>query len=229
LTLGIDRYTASKALFRLTGLKEVGGLTRPGTEWAMSPAELEKFPGFWRDGEKSRAEAKRLLAEAGYPNGLKVVLKNRNVKLPYQDLAVFLIQEWRKIGIEAENRPVETAAWFADLAAANFELIIGPTVEFMDDPDQFLNRYTTGAPQNYGRYSDPVVDDLFSRQARAIDPAERKKLVMQLQQRVIENVYYMPGLWWTRNVVYWAKVKNYVAPPSHYTNQKLQDVWLSEN
>jgi peptide/nickel transport system substrate-binding protein len=229
VTLGFDRYTGGKVLYTLTGLRDPGGLLRPGTEFALPPAELEKLPGFWRDAEKSRAEAKRLLAEAGYPNGFKVVLKNRNVKLPYQDLAVFAIQEWRKIGIEAENRPVETAAWFADLQGANFELMIGPTVEFMDDPDQFLNRYTTGAPQNYGRFSDPVVDDLFSRQARAIDPAERKKLVMQLQQRVIENVYYMPGLWWTRNVVHWVKVKNYVAPPSHYTNQKLQDVWLSEN
>jgi peptide/nickel transport system substrate-binding protein len=202
---------------------------RPGTEWALPPAELEKLPGFWRDVEKSRAEAKKLLAEAGYPNGLKVVMKNRNVKLPYQDLAVFAIQEWRKIGLEVENRPLETAAWFADLNSGSFELMIGPTVEFMDDPDQFLNRYTTGAPQNYGRFSDPVVDDLFSRQARALDTAERRKLVLALQQRVIENAYYMPGLWWTRNVLHWTKVKNYVAPPSHYTNQKLQDVWLSED
>ena len=63
-------------------------------------------------------------------NGLKVVVKNRNVKLPYQDFAVFLIQEWRKIGIEAENRPLETAAWFADgQDTGNFELIIAPTVE----------------------------------------------------------------------------------------------------
>jgi peptide/nickel transport system substrate-binding protein len=229
VTLGFDRYTAGKVLYTLTGLRDPGGMMRPGTEWAIPPAELEKLPGFWRDAEKSRAEAKRLLAEAGYPNGLKVVLKNRNVKLPYQDLAVFAIQEWRKIGLEAENRPLETAAWFSDLAAANFELMIGPTVEFMDDPDQFLNRYTTGAPQNYGRFSDPAVDDLFSRQARALDPAERKKLVIQLQQRVIENAYYMPGLWWTRNVIHWTKVKNYVAPPSHYTNQKLQDVWLAED
>ena len=228
LTLGFDRYTGGKVLYTLTGLRDPGALMRPGTEWAMPPAELEKLPGFWRDAEKSRAEAKRLLAEAGYPNGFKVVLKNRNVKLPYQDLAVFAIQEWRKIGIEADNRPVETAAWFSDLAAANFELMIGPTVEFMDDPDQFLNRYVTGAPQNYGRFSDPVIDDLFSRQARAIDPAERRKLVIELQKRLLENAYYMPGLWWTRNVVHWAKVRNYVAPPSHYTNQKLQDVWLAE-
>jgi peptide/nickel transport system substrate-binding protein len=99
----------------------------------------------------------------------------------------------------------------------------------MDDPDQFLNRYTTGAPANYGRFSDPALDDLFSRQARASDPAERRKLVLQLQRRVLEQAYYMPGLWWTRRVVHWAKVKNYVAPPSHYTNQKLQDVWLSED
>ncbi|HEY7650055.1 MAG TPA: ABC transporter substrate-binding protein [Methylomirabilota bacterium] len=230
LTLAIDRYTGGKVLYPLTGLRDVGGLMRPGTNWALPPAELEKLPGFWRDIDKSRAEAKQLLAEAGYPNGFKTVLKNRNVKLPYQDFAVYVIQEWRKIGVEVDNRPLETAAWFADLRdTGNFELGIQPTVEFMDDPDQFLNRYATGAPQNYGRFSDPAIDDLFSRQTRATDPAERKKLVLELQKRVLEQAYYMPGLWWTRRVVHWAKVKNYVAPPSHYTNQKLQDVWLAED
>jgi len=230
LTLGIDRYTGGKVLYQLTGLRDVGGLMRPGTEWAMPPSELEKFPGFWRDAEKSRAEAKRLLAEAGYPNGFKTVLKNRNVKLPYQDFAVYVIQEWRKIGVEAENRPLETASWYADLRdTGNFEVGVQPTVEFMDDPDQFLNRYITGAPANYGRFSDPTLDDLFSRQARTIDPTERKKLVIEMQKRVLDQAYYMPGLWWTRRVVHWAKLKNYVAPPSHYTNQKLQDVWLSED
>jgi peptide/nickel transport system substrate-binding protein len=228
LTLGFDRYTAGRVLQTLTGLRDVGGLMRPGSEWAMSEPELQKLPGFWKDADKSRAEAKRLLAEAGYPNGFKVVLKNRNVKLPYQDFAVFLIQEWKKIGVEAENRPLETASWFADgQDTGNFELIISPTVEFMDDPDQFLGRYVTGSTQNWGRFSNPAVDDLFSRQARSVDPAERKKLIIQLQKLVLDNAYYMPGLWWTRNVVHWTKVKNYVAPPSHYTNQKLQDVWLA--
>src|SRR3989454_591222 len=228
--LGIDRYTGGRVLYPLTGLRDPGALTRPGTEWAMSPAELEKFPGFWRDADKSRAEAKRLLAEAGYPNGFKVVLKNRNVRLPYQDFAVYVIQEWRKIGVEAEHRPLETAAWFSDRRdTGHFELIIAPTVESSDDPDVFLRRYTTGDPQNWGRYSNPALDDLFSRQARALDPAERKRLVIELQKIVLENAYHMPGLWWSRNVVHWAKVKNWVAPPSHFSNQKLQDVWLSED
>ena len=230
LTLGFDRYTGGRVLQTLTGLRDVGGLMRPGSEWGMPEAELQKLPGFWKDAEKSRAEARRLLTEAGYPNGLKVVLKNRNVKLPYQDFAVFLIQEWRKIGVEAENRPLETAAWFADgQDTGNFELIIAPTVEFMDDPDQFLGRYVTGSTQNWGRFSDPRIDDLFSRQARSLDSGERKKAITDLQRIVLENAYYMPGLWWTRNVVHWTKLKNYVAPPSHYTNQKLQDVWLAED
>jgi peptide/nickel transport system substrate-binding protein len=230
LTLGIDRYTGGKVLYQLTGLRDVGAHTRPGTEWAIPQAELEKFPGFWRDADKSRAEAKRLLAEAGYPNGFKVVLKNRNIKLPYQDWAVYVIQEWRKIGIEAEHRPLETATWYADgRDQGNFELMIYPAGAFIDDPDQLLYQYITGSSQNWGRFSNPAIDDLYSRQARALDPAERRKLVIELQKIILENAYHMPGLWWSRNVVHWAKVKNWVAPPSHFTNQKLQDVWLAED
>jgi len=230
LTLSLDRYTAGKVLFPLTGLRDVGALMRPATEWGLPEAELQKLPGFGRDMEKNRAEARRLLAEAGYPNGFKLVLKNRNVKLPYQDFAVFVIQEWRKVGIEVDHRPLETAAWFADgRDTGNFELIISPNVEASDDPDLFLRRATTGDTENWSRYSDPAIDDLYSRQSRTLDPAERKKLVHQLQKIVLENAYYMPGLWWSRNVVHWAKVKNYVAPPNHYANQKLQDVWLAED
>ncbi|HYB43041.1 MAG TPA: ABC transporter substrate-binding protein [Candidatus Methylomirabilis sp.] len=230
LSLGIDRYTMSTVLYPLTGLKFVGGLMRPGSEWAMPEAELEKLPGFGHNIEQNRVEARRLLAEAGYPHGLKVVLKNRNVRLPYQDFAVFLIQEWRKIGIEVEHRPLETAAWFSDgQDTGNFQLIVAPAVEFMDDPDQFLGRYATGSTQNWGRFSDPRIDDLFSSQARSRDPAERKRLINEMEKVVLEKAYYIPGLWWSRNLVQWAKVKNYVAPPNHYTNQKLQDVWLSED
>src|SRR5207237_2187992 len=133
LTLGLDRYTMSLVLYPIASLKDVGGLMRPGTEWAMGDAELQQFPGFGKDAEKNRAEAKRLLAEAGYPNGFKVVLKNRNVRVPYIDFGVFVIQEWRKIGIEAEHRPLESASWFADgRDTGSFAVIVAPSFNFMD-------------------------------------------------------------------------------------------------
>jgi peptide/nickel transport system substrate-binding protein len=230
LTLGIDRYTGGKVLYPLTGLRDVGALMRPGSEWAISGSELAKLPGFWHDAEKSRAEARKLLAEAGFSNGLKLTLKNRNVRLPYQDFAVYLIQEWRKIGVEVTNRPLETAAWFSDCRDnGTFELCIQPRVEYMDDPDNFLRATVAGDPQNWGRYADPRLEDLFSRQARSLDENERKKLIVEIDKVVLENAYYMPGLWWTRRVVHWSKVKGYKTHSNHYSNQKLQDVWLSED
>jgi len=89
--------------------------------------------------------------------------------------------------------------------------------------------YTTGDTRNWGRFSDPKVDDLFARQTRTLNPAERKKLVNEAEKIVLDNAAYIPGLWWTRNLLQWAKVKNYVAPPNYYSNQKLQDVWLAED
>jgi peptide/nickel transport system substrate-binding protein len=231
LTLAIDRHTMGKVLFPLTGLRNVGGLVRPGTQWAMSPAELEKLPGFGRDIEKSRAEAKKLLAEAGYPDGLKFTMVNRNVKLPYQDFAVFFIQEWKKIGVEVENRPLETAAWFdAGRQTKNYEAIVDPHVDFMDEPDLTLADYLSNNPVgNWSNNSDPELDDLYQRQARALDPAERKKLVNQFERMVFEKAIFAQGLWWVRSIVHSSKLKNWVAAPSHYSNQKLQDVWLSED
>jgi peptide/nickel transport system substrate-binding protein len=230
LTLAFDRYTGGRVLAPLASLRDVGGLMRPGTEFAMSDAELQIFPGFGRDMEKNRAEARRLLAEAGFPNGMKFVMKNRNVRVPYVDFGVFVIQEWRKIGVEAEHRPLETATWFADgRDKQNFEVMVNGIFGYNDDPDFFLERYTTGDTNNWGKFSDPRIDDLYARQARALDPAERKKLIHEIQKIVFENAYHIPGLWWRRSVVHWAKVKNYVAPPNHYSNQKLQDVWLAED
>jgi peptide/nickel transport system substrate-binding protein len=231
LTLAIDRHTMSKVLYPLTGLRNIGGLVRPGTQWAMAPAELEKLPGFGRDIEKSRAEAKKLLAEAGHPNGLKFTMVNRNVKLPYQDFAVYFIQEWKKIGVEVENRPLETAAWFdAGRQTKNYEAIVDPHVDFMDEPDLTLVNWISGYPvQNWSNNKDPELDDLYDRQARALDPAERKKLVNQFERIVFEKAYFAHGLWWVRSIVHSAQLKNWKAAPSHYSNQKLQDVWLAED
>ena len=164
----------------------------------MSPAELQKLPGFGRDIEKSRAEAKRLLAEAGFPNGLKFVLKNRNVKLPYQDFAVFVIQEWKKIGVEATNRPLETAAWFDDgRDSRNFEADRRPARRVHGRSRPVPGGTSIAAvPDELGPGSPTLrLDDLFERQARALDPAERKKLVNQYREdRVREGVLHARAL-----------------------------------
>ena len=67
LSLALDRYEGSKALSRITLVKDVAGIQVPGTPFATPPAELEKLAGYGHDIAKNRAEAKRLLKEAGVP------------------------------------------------------------------------------------------------------------------------------------------------------------------
>ena len=96
-------------LGKISVLKHVSGMFRPGYEFGLPRAELEKIPGFWPDIEKSRAEAKRLLAEAGAAN-LKLRLVNRNLGEPHTPAAIYLIDQWRRIGVEAEHVQLETKA-----------------------------------------------------------------------------------------------------------------------
>ncbi|HEY4909689.1 MAG TPA: ABC transporter substrate-binding protein, partial [Methylomirabilota bacterium] len=75
LTLALDRYEGSKALSRIAVVKDVAGIQVPGTPWATPPAELEKLAGYGKDIAANRAEAKRLLKEAGAEN-LSFTYKN---------------------------------------------------------------------------------------------------------------------------------------------------------
>jgi len=59
----------------------LGGFTRPGYEYALTEAELEALPGYSRDIDKSREDARRLLKEAGVSH-LKINFLNRNVGQP---------------------------------------------------------------------------------------------------------------------------------------------------
>src|SRR5215510_12080558 len=78
LLMAIDRWGGSQGLSRISTLRSVGGVIRPGSPYATPEAELVKLPGFSKDIKASREEAKRLLKEAGHAD-LKFTLHNRNL------------------------------------------------------------------------------------------------------------------------------------------------------
>src|SRR5206468_2977963 len=84
LSLALDRYEGSAALSKITLVKDVAGIQVPGTPYATPPAELEKLAGYGRDINKNRAEARRLLKEAGVADGFSFVFKNRGIPHPYE-------------------------------------------------------------------------------------------------------------------------------------------------
>jgi peptide/nickel transport system substrate-binding protein len=229
LSMAIDRYTGSANLSKISIMKHVGGIMRPGSDWALPPAELEKLPGYSRDIEKSRAEARRLLKEAGAEN-LKIKLFNRTVAEPYTPTGIFVIDEWRKIGVSTEHVQVETKTYFDNLVSGAFDVATWPLTEPADDPTAQLYYFIAhkSSTMSYARHEDTKLDELFEKQNRTLDVAERKRLVQEADRYLLTQAYSVPILWWNRIIVHHKKIKGWTMSPSHFQGTNLVDVWLDE-
>jgi peptide/nickel transport system substrate-binding protein len=230
LSLAIDRWQGSDALSKIAIVRGVGATMRPGYDLAASNAELEAMPGFSRDIAKSRAEAKKLLAEAGHPN-LKFKFLNRNVPMPYTPVGVFLIDQWRQVGVTVEHEQLETRLYQAALSGGNYEVGLDFNCDFMDEPNLQLLKYMSAdkSPINYGRYQDRKMDELYDKQKRAADPKQRAAILREIDKHVLDVAYTVPTIWWHRIIAHHAQLKGWEITPSHYLNQDLADVWLAAN
>ena len=123
LTLAIDRWGGAPALSKIAIVKTVGGIVFPGSPLAATKEELQQIAGFWPDIEKSRAEAKRLLKEAG-AEGLHFELLNRNVDQPYKYVGTWLVDEWSKIGLKVTQKVVPTGPWFEAMRSGDFDVVV---------------------------------------------------------------------------------------------------------
>src|SRR2546421_3288985 len=152
LTLALDRYQGSQALSKIAIVKEVGGVQVPGSTYATPPAELEKLAGYGHDIAKSRAEAKRLLKEAGVPDGFSFTYKNRGVPMPYEAVGVWLIDQWRQIGLNVKQEVVEASAYYGQvLRPGNFDVAADFQCGYTVEPDLDLYKFTSKDknPANY--------------------------------------------------------------------------------
>ncbi|HRD76791.1 MAG TPA: ABC transporter substrate-binding protein [Hyphomicrobiaceae bacterium] len=229
LSMAIDRHGGSEPLSKISMLKYVSGLLRPGFDMGLPPAELEKLPGFSKDINKSREEAKKLLAEAGVPK-LKVRLVNRNIDEPYKPGALFVIDQWRQIGVETEHVVLETKLFFDAMKDGNFDVLVEFISDFADDPSAQFDKLLTGqkSSQSASRHTDKRLDELFDLQAAAVDPAERRKLVHEFERHALTKAYSVPLLWWQRIITMHKKVKGWEHQANHFTGQDLGDVWLDQ-
>jgi peptide/nickel transport system substrate-binding protein len=229
LTLALDRWEASRSLSRITIVRDVAGVQVPGTPYATPPEELEKLAGYWRDINKSRAEARRLLREAGVPEGFSFTFKNRGIPHPYEHLGIWLLDQWRQVGLNVKQEVIEASAYHPMLKRGDFEVAMDFQCGFIVEPDLDLARFVSTSDANYGRHKDTVIDDLYLKQSRATDFEERKKWVRAFEKRLLdEEVHVLYTLQWHRIIPHNSKVKGWTITPSHYLNNQLDTVWLAE-
>lgn len=229
LNLAIDRWGSSAAIARISFMGPVSGFSPPGSYWALPKDELEKEPGFGRDIKAAREEARRLLKEAGVPN-LSFKIINRTLAMPFTPLGIFLVEQWRQIGVTAENVQLETAGWQNAQNSGNFDVELEAMAEHADDPSIVFARYISfdKAPINYSRAIDRAVDTLYERQSRTMDKAARRDIVRQLERHLLDEAFTVPVFWTNRIVAMAPEVQGWAMMPSHFLGQDLRDVWLKQ-
>jgi peptide/nickel transport system substrate-binding protein len=229
LSMAIDRWGGSAPLSKISMLKFVGGFTRPGSEWALPEAELAKLPGYDKDINKARETAKKLLADAGVTS-LKVKLVNRNIAEPYRPGGIYIVDQWKRIGVDTEHLELENKAYFDSQKKGDFDATLEFISDFVDDPSlQFVKFISASkSPANVSGAEDAELDALFEKQARTVDPAERRKLTHAFEKRAITQSYSFMLYWWQRIVAMNKKVNGWELHASHFTGQHLADVWLDQ-
>jgi len=192
------RRALSMAIDRDEFIKQFSG--GEGT-WRLTGSRLEDFTEAEIKGmlKYDPEGAKKLLAEAGHPNGIKVKLLNRAADAGGATTQELLLQsQLKKAGFDVELDLVTKAEGAPALYGGKFDMILLYEKRFAD-VDSFLydQNHSSGIrpigqnASNWIRVNDPKLDTLIEAQRAAVDPTVRKKALREVATYMTEQVYML--------------------------------------
>ena len=119
-------------------------------------------------------------------------------------LSAVLQEQWRKVGVDLELKPMELATFFSDLTRGSFQLATLRWVGGNNDPDLFFGYVFSSkkfppAGANRGHYHNERLDGLLDQAQSQMDMENRRTLFSDIQKIVAEDVPYV-SLWYRDNV-----------------------------
>jgi peptide/nickel transport system substrate-binding protein len=229
LTLAIDRWGGSKYLSRIAIVKTVGGIVFPNHPLATTGEDLTNIAGFSKDIEASRAEARRLLKEAGAEN-LEFTFHNRGVDQPYKVVGTWLIGQWKKVGLKVKQWVQPSTPFYATLRKkGDFDVSMDFNCQSVVNPIADISKYLPSAGNNFTGGKDQMLEDWYNELLQTADPAKQRALIAKYEKRILdEQATQFPTLWWYKINPHRSYVKGWKIAPSHYLNQGLDNIWLDK-
>jgi ABC-type transport system substrate-binding protein len=175
----------------------VGGFIYPFSEFATPKEKLAERLGYQSDPKASIAEARQLLAAAGYPKGIKdvdfLVRDAPSFKLWAPAIQAMLKEA---LNIETTLRTVQVSVWFDDAREGKFDLTIGAIVSTLIDPSDYFHAwYGADGPQNYSKWHNNTFEELVRQIDRELDDAKRKALIRQAEESMEQDPPLLPVSW----------------------------------
>ena len=227
LSLAVDRKKWVAEHLDGEGTADHGPVPSSLRRWKLAARQLGEGARYL---EHDPALARRLLAEAGYPAGLRIKCTNWPGYGPdYVDDLERLAGNLRRVGVELQIVNEEYGPYIRGSFLGRFdEASWGPSPIFTEVDGYLYGFFRSGQAGNRSHVADTQLDVMLEAQRRFTSTSSRKKIIDDIQRRAAVQVYYIytPS---PRNAASWApRVRNYGPKNSFDRGAQLEVVWLDQ-
>jgi peptide/nickel transport system substrate-binding protein len=227
ISLAIDRKAWSDSILEGEGCIDAGPVPCALADWKLPAAKMEPAKAKYLVGYDPQ-EAKRLLAEAGYPNGFTTTMAHWPGYVPpwrtYYDLAA---DNLAKIGVTVEFKPEEYGKYISTTYLGKFEkMAMGPQAPGNEIDDWLFSAYFPEQPHNRSHVADAELNKLLTAQRRELDPKKRLAIVHDVQRYLADKAYYVYLPSWPQHITHAPRVKGFKHHDGFSLGPRLMFTWL---
>jgi peptide/nickel transport system substrate-binding protein len=227
VSLAIDRKSWSDAILNGEGCIDAGPVPCALTDWKLPAAKMDPAKAKYLVGYDP-GEAKRLLAEAGYPKGFTAPLHHWPGYIPpfrtYYDLTA---DSLAKIGINVELKPEEYGKYISTTYLGKFEkMAMGPQAPGNEIDDWLYSGFFPEQPHNRSHVADAELNKMLTAQRRELDPAKRLAIIHDIQRYLADKAYYVYLPTWPQHITHAPRVKGFKHHDGFSLGQRLMFTWV---
>jgi ABC-type transport system substrate-binding protein len=189
INYGFDRRKMMLYLRNSIGTPAESGFVPMG----LPSFDSNSVKGYRYDPERAR----RLLQEAGFPQGQGLpVIKLLTIPV-YADLGSYIANELRQVGINIQVEAMQKSLLMEQTSKSVAPMFRGSWIADYPDAENYLSVFYSKnpAPPNYTRYKNPAFDALYEQALLTTNDAARYRLYQQMDRMVMEDAPVIP-LWY---------------------------------